>query len=187
MKCGCSIVFPSILKIWYVKVRMSRSISESPLVFEITRIDCMWYYWGHVYNLGLPVRKFISTRNSHSLTSTANTCLRSKRMLINIINKRSKRQVNFVSLYSKKKNVTITKTCVYNFDPLKTHCGLQGYTLFSLFLLKNIDCWYLLEPPRRGGSNEYPQSMFWAEMWKISELFIWKFSVFRSEIFYIFE
>ena len=23
-----------------------------------------------------------------------------------------------------------------------------------------IDCEYLLEPPRRGGSNEYPQSMF---------------------------
>ena len=38
--------------------------------------------------------------------------------------------------------------------------GLQGYTLFSLFLLKNMDCGYSLEPPRRGGSNEYPQSMF---------------------------
>ena len=25
---------------------------------------------------------------------------------------------------------------------------------------QNIDCWYSLEPPRRGGSNEYPQSMF---------------------------
>ena len=29
-----------------------------------------------------------------------------------------------------------------------------------IFLLKNIDCGYSLEPPRRGGSNEYPQSMF---------------------------
>ena len=28
---------------------------------------------------------------------------------------------------------------------------------------QNMDCWYSLEPPRRGGSNEYPQSMFWAE------------------------
>ena len=27
---------------------------------------------------------------------------------------------------------------------------------------QNIDCGYLLEPPRRGGSNEYPQSMFWS-------------------------
>ena len=25
---------------------------------------------------------------------------------------------------------------------------------------KNIDCEYLLELPRRGGSNEYPQSMY---------------------------
>ena len=25
---------------------------------------------------------------------------------------------------------------------------------------QNIDCRYTLEPPRRGGSNEYPQSTF---------------------------
>ena len=25
---------------------------------------------------------------------------------------------------------------------------------------QNIDCGYSLDPPRRGGSNEYPQSMF---------------------------
>ena len=25
---------------------------------------------------------------------------------------------------------------------------------------QNIDCGFSLEPPRRGGSNEYPQSMF---------------------------
>ena len=27
---------------------------------------------------------------------------------------------------------------------------------------QNIDCGYLLEPPSRGGSNEYPQSMFFS-------------------------
>ena len=32
---------------------------------------------------------------------------------------------------------------------------------------QNIDCGYLLEPPRRGGSNEYPQSMFYAVTRKI--------------------
>ena len=32
---------------------------------------------------------------------------------------------------------------------------------------QNIDCGYSLEPPRYGGSNEYPQSMFWAEIRKI--------------------
>ena len=35
----------------------------------------------------------------------------------------------------------ITKTCLYNSDALEPHFwGLQGYTLFFLFLLKNIDC-----------------------------------------------
>ena len=32
---------------------------------------------------------------------------------------------------------------------------------------QNIDCEYSLEPPRQGGSNEYSQSMFWAEIRKI--------------------
>ena len=50
-----------------------------------------------------------------------------------------------------------------------------------------MDCGYSLEPPRRGGSNEYPQSMFLTEIGKILELFIWKFSVLGGEIFNIFE
>ena len=32
--------------------------------------------------------------------------------------------------------------------------------IFFMFLLKNIDCGNSLEPPRLGGSNEHPQSMF---------------------------
>ena len=37
--------------------------------------------------------------------------------------------------------------------------------MFDIFLIfaQNIDCVYTLEPPRRGGSNEYPQSMFWSK------------------------
>ena len=60
---------------------------------------------------------------------------------------------------------------LYNFDRLKPHfhivkLGFKGYTLFFLFLLKNINCGYSLEPPRRGGTNEYmyPQFMFLAEI-----------------------
>ena len=76
--------------------------------------------------------------------------------------------------------------------PLKPHfylvkLGFRGVYIIFLISAQNIDCGYSLEPPRRGGSNEYPQSMFWAEIWKISEFFIWKFSVFGGEIFYIFE
>ena len=59
---------------------------------------------------------------------------------------------------------------IKSFDPLKPHfyivkLGFTGvYIICFLFLLKNIDCGYSFEPPRQGGSNEYPQSMFWAEI-----------------------
>ena len=73
----------------------------------------------------------------------------------------------------------IMKTCLYNFDPLKPHFYIVklGFTwVYIIFLIsvQNIDCGYSLEPPRRGGSNEYQQSMFWAEIWKILEIFYLK-------------
>ena len=39
------------------------------------------------------------------------------------------------------------------------------WKIFDIFLIfaQNIDCGYTLEPPRRGGSNEYPQSIFWSK------------------------
>ena len=36
------------------------------------------------------------------------------------------------------------------------------------FSTQNIDCGYLLEPPRRGGSNEYQQSRFLSRKKKIN-------------------
>ena len=74
-------------------------------------------------------------------------------------------------------HIFITKTRLYNFDPLKPHfyivkLGFTGVYLVFLFLLKNIDCGYSLEPPWRGGSYVYPQAMFWAEVWKISDFFL---------------
>ena len=59
----------------------------------------------------------------------------------------------------------ITKTYLYNFDPFKAHfyivkLGLTGVYIIFLISAQNIDCEFSLEPPRRGGSNAYPQSMF---------------------------
>ena len=59
----------------------------------------------------------------------------------------------------------IRKTCPCNEYPLKPHfyiakLGYAGVYLIFLFLIQNIHCGYSLEPPRRGGSNMYPQSMF---------------------------
>ena len=36
---------------------------------------------------------------------------------------------------------------------------IKNFDIFHVSA-QNIDCGYSLEPPRRGGSNEYPQTMF---------------------------
>ena len=45
----------------------------------------------------------------------------------------------------------------------------RGIHYFFYFAKKNIDCGYSLEPTRRGGSNEYLKSMFWEEIWRITD------------------
>ena len=67
----------------------------------------------------------------------------------------------------------ITKTCLYNFDPLKPHfytvkLGFTGIYIIFLNSAQRHRLW--------SGSNEYSQSRFWAGILKISEFFIWKFS-----------
>ena len=84
------------------------------------------------------------------------------------------------------------KTYLYNFEPLKPHfyivkLGFTGVYIIFLISAQNIYYEYSLEQPRRGGSNEYPQSMFWAEIWKISEFLSENFRFFGGEIFSTFE
>ena len=61
---------------------------------------------------------------------------------------------------------TITKTClVYKFDPLKPNfyiVKLEVTGVYVIFLIsaQKHRLWYSLEPPCRGGSTEYSQSMF---------------------------
>ena len=43
--------------------------------------------------------------------------------------------------------------------PKKENFQIKNSDIFHISA-QNIDCGYSLEPPRRGGSNEYPQSMF---------------------------
>ena len=59
---------------------------------------------------------------------------------------------------------TVVVFFLFFFSSVKIH---RKILIFFLFLLQNIDCGYTLEPPRRGGSNEYPQSMFWSKNKKI--------------------
>ena len=50
--------------------------------------------------------------------------------------------------------------------PKNENFQIEFFYIFHIST-QNIDCGYSLEPPRRGGSNEYPQSMFLAEIRKI--------------------
>ena len=60
---------------------------------------------------------------------------------------------------------TITKTRLFKFTEKFTtkkwkFSDKKKSDIFHI-TAQNIDCGYSLEPPRQGGSNEYPQSMFW--------------------------
>ena len=98
-------------------------------------------------------------------------------------------KVRFSNHGTLKLSLTKTKTCLYNFDSLKPHfyivkLGFTGvYIIFFHISVLNIDCEYQLEQPRRGSSNEYLQSIFWAEMWKISEFLFENFHFFGGKIF----
>ena len=74
--------------------------------------------------------------------------------------------------------------------PLKPHfytvkMGLTGVyiiTLFFLFLLKNIDCWYSLEPPRRAEIWKYQR--FYLKIFNILEV---KFSIYLNRRVFVIE
>ena len=53
----------------------------------------------------------------------------------------------------------ITKTCLFKYTENFTSKNWKNSDIFQVSA-QNIDCGYSLEPPRRGGSNEYTQSMF---------------------------
>ena len=59
--------------------------------------------------------------------------------------------------------VSITKTRLFKYIEnftTKKKLFLIKIPIFFHISAQNIDCGCSLEPPRRGGSNEYPQSMF---------------------------
>ena len=102
----------------------------------------------------------------------------------------SDKKLWYFSYFCPKHRLSITKTCLYNFDPLKPHfytikLGFTGVYIIFLISAQNIVCGYSLEPPRWGGSNEYPQSMFWAEIGKHIRVYLKIFSFWRWDFLYI--
>ena len=78
--------------------------------------------------------------------------------------KRYPQSVHFYKIWGKKKyKVTLRKHAYSNtlriLPPKYENFQMKNSDIF-LTSAQNIDCRYSLEPPRWGGSNEYPQSMF---------------------------
>ena len=66
-------------------------------------------------------------------------------------------------------NVTLRNHAYSNtlkISPSKTESFQIKILILFPISAQNIDCGYLLEPPRRGGSNEYHNLSFWAEIRK---------------------
>ena len=70
-------------------------------------------------------------------------------------------------LFTIESNITKTRLFKYieNFTTKNWKFSGKNSDIF-LISAQNIDCGYSLEPPRLGGSNEHPQSMFCAEIRK---------------------
>ena len=116
-----------------------------------------------VYFFYIPESTVCSERFSSIDTLCNATCLKILDLLIRFCKQINRHIPHLV--YWTNSGSCITKTLLYNFDPLKPHSyivklGFTGVYIISLISAQNIDFGNPLEPPRRGGSNEYPQSMF---------------------------
>ena len=97
----------------------------------------------------------------------------------------------------------ITKTRLYNFDPLKPHfyivkLGFTGVYIIFLISAQKHRLWVLVRTAVLTSThniyfNEYPQYIFWAEIWKISEFlsenshffFVVKFSIYLNRCVFV--
>ena len=74
-----------------------------------------------------------------------------------------------ISLYVRRCMISLRKYAYSNIlklSPPKNENFQIKILIFLHISAQNINCRHSLEPPRRCGSNEYPQSMFWAEIRK---------------------
>ena len=89
-------------------------------------------------------------------------------MVLNFMNKIAQNKVHTMGPSRKRIQLQIFLVSHYENLPMQyteiflalkiEHFQLKKNDIFLIFA-QNIDCGYTLEPPRRGGSNEYPQSV----------------------------
>ena len=95
-----------------------------------------------------------------------------------------------VDSFSQKQNIPLRKLAhaihrfFFFFFFFRCKNSLEIFLLFFFFNIfaQNIQCGYTLEPPRRGGSNEYPHYMFWIKNKKIRYTPVYKSGVHQENI-----
>ena len=75
-------------------------------------------------------------------------------------------KTNSLHMRKQRRSCAVTTQVISDTDTLRKQAHMiYKRKTFDIFLIfaQNIDCGFTLEPPRRGGSNEYPQSIFWSK------------------------
>ena len=67
-------------------------------------------------------------------------------------------KVSSVTLFTHYANIPMQYTAIFH-SCKNDNFQSKSFDYFHIFA-QNIDCGYMSEPPRRGGSNEYPKSLF---------------------------
>ena len=100
------------------------------------------------------------TRENHTKQPQQETCFEARLIDIRILHILQRTLVTTTAFVPKD---VITKTRLFkyieNLQPKKENFQIKNSDIFHVST-QNIDCGYSFEPPRRGGSNKYLQSMF---------------------------
>ena len=89
--------------------------------------------------------------------------------------------------------ISITKICLYNFDPFKPHfyiviLGFTGVCIIFSICAQKHRIWVLVRTAFAEAVLTSTHNLCFEQKYeKYQSFFIWKFSVFGDEIFYIFE
>ena len=149
------------------KTFAGRGTKQAEDCFRSNPIKCVvccmfwWKCWnkicltkhGHIRNLHSLIDAFAALVQNHRVLYACNLI----RSFIQVVRIMSRRRSH--------RTACITETCLFKYTENFTLKKMKIFrwkipTILHIFD-SNIDCGYSLEPPRRGGSNEYPQSMFW--------------------------
>ena len=130
----------------------------------ISIVICTWLQLQHLFQLWqndeecIMQRKLLCTPNTTILVLSFPENANSIHILIIVAT--STNYAYWISTW------IITKTHLFkyteNFTTKKGKLSDKKSDIFHISA-KNIDCGYSLEPPRRGGSNEYPQFMYFQQ------------------------